>query len=321
MAGRSKDVYRRVRTRIWTGRTGHHLRSIAASHPWVPIWEVAFYLITGPTSNAIGLYYLPVSHIVEGLRRGFEGASKGLELLCEHGFAEYDEALSVVWVCNMARDQIAEKLKPNDKKQIMVRDTLLSYSYSYLSHLWWEHYRGPYSLDYGSPFEGASKGLRSQDQDQDQDQDLRKKAPRARSETGANLADLEIRKELARLFNSLGKSLDRGWRELAGPAELAGIREAIYGAGFSLPDDRLAIEHALKMLAEEARGLQAAEADDPLKWLRAAWSARNLRRASRIPSAKEARAGASRAGRRTVRPSLERGTAPPSEDFAGGFVE
>lgn len=50
-----------------------------------------------------------------------EGASKGLQCACEAGFCSYDESTEMVWVHEMARFQVAESLKPADKRCIGVQ--------------------------------------------------------------------------------------------------------------------------------------------------------------------------------------------------------
>ena len=48
--------YSRVSPRFWTGKTGRAIRRSDCDAALV----VALYLMTAPTSNMIGLYYLPL---------------------------------------------------------------------------------------------------------------------------------------------------------------------------------------------------------------------------------------------------------------------
>ena len=72
--------YAKVSPRFWTGETGRFLREAGAD-----VQRLAFYLLTCPSSNAIGLYYCPMATIahelgapIERVRRAFETLSQGL---------------------------------------------------------------------------------------------------------------------------------------------------------------------------------------------------------------------------------------------------
>lgn len=75
--------YAKVSPRFWLGETGKELRKAGAEAQ-----VVAFYLMTSPHANMLGLYYLPVLYLAHENRawsgRGFEGASKG----CRSGFLQ-----------------------------------------------------------------------------------------------------------------------------------------------------------------------------------------------------------------------------------------
>src|SRR5947207_725699 len=64
----------------------------------------------------LGLYYLPKIYIAHETGLGMEGASKGLQRAIEAGFCRYDDASEMVFVPEMARFQIAERLEPKDNR-------------------------------------------------------------------------------------------------------------------------------------------------------------------------------------------------------------
>ena len=98
--------------RFWTGETGKLLRRLGRDYQ-----VVGFYLFTCASSNMIGLYYLALPtlcHEVGGMT--VEGALKVLARLSEAGYAHYDEASEHVYVPNMAREQLGERLVPKDNR-------------------------------------------------------------------------------------------------------------------------------------------------------------------------------------------------------------
>ncbi len=73
--------YAKVSPRFWLGETGRELRKAGAEAQ-----VVAFYLMTSPHANMLGLYYLPVLYLAHETGLGLEGASKGLKRAVEAGF-------------------------------------------------------------------------------------------------------------------------------------------------------------------------------------------------------------------------------------------
>ncbi|ENU2556439.1 hypothetical protein ACE4O8_005059, partial [Escherichia coli] len=70
--------YAKVSPRFWLGETGRELRKAGAEAQ-----VVAFYLMTSPHANMLGLYYLPVLYLAHETGLGLEGASKGLKRAVE----------------------------------------------------------------------------------------------------------------------------------------------------------------------------------------------------------------------------------------------
>ena len=104
---------------FWIGKTGKEIARLG-----VDAQIVALYLLTSPHSNMIGLFWCPIMYIAHETGRGIEGATKGLESLKSIGFCMYDEENEFVWVKEMARHQVGEKLKESDNKVKGVKSQL-----------------------------------------------------------------------------------------------------------------------------------------------------------------------------------------------------
>ncbi|UAN55376.1 DNA-binding protein [Serratia sp. JSRIV004] len=162
--------YATVSPQFWLGKTGRELRKAGAEAQ-----VVAFYLMSSPHANMLGLYYLPVLYMAHETGLGLEGALKGLKRAIEAGFCSYDEATEMVWVHEMAAYQVGKELKPGDNKCAGVRNGYASLPENPFLSLFYERYKKDFHLnlkrEMDRGFEGASEGLASQDQDQDQEQD------------------------------------------------------------------------------------------------------------------------------------------------------
>lgn len=169
--------YSIVRPRFWIGDTGKEMRKMGHQ-----VQVVAFYLITCPTANMLGLYYLGMPTLCHETGSPFEGASKALRSLQEAKFAYYDGPSECVFVPNMAREQIGERLKRKDNRHVAVLRELHQLRKAPFFNDFLKIYRDAFELqdvepvaNLRSPLEAPSKGLpkplRSQDQDQDQDQE------------------------------------------------------------------------------------------------------------------------------------------------------
>lgn len=157
-----------VRHRFWTGRTGKSLRGDPEAQ------VLAQYLMSCPSSNMIGLYYLPIPMIAHETGLTFEGASKGLRRLSDGGFAHYDNAEEVVWVVNMAREQIGKELKAKDKRQEAIvrqwQEQANCAQYLEFHTRYATAFHLPDPKPTASRSEGASEAPRSQGDGQGQDQ-------------------------------------------------------------------------------------------------------------------------------------------------------
>lgn len=168
-----------VSPKFWTGDTGKQLRA----DPQCQV--LALYLMTSPHATMIGVYYCPIMYMAHETGLGMEGATKALARLIEMGFCAFHEASETVFVTNMAAYQIAEQLKPDDKRVMGVRrevekmpageiKTAFLATYSVAFHLVQEAPKTPSA-------QAPSKPLPSQKQEQDQEQEQDQKKPTATS--------------------------------------------------------------------------------------------------------------------------------------------
>ena len=165
------------------------------------------YLMTAPMAEMTGVFYCPIATILndvgapceelhiesegssEGLarvredpskghQRGVEGVKRALEALKELDFCFYDFESEFVFVKEMARCQIAEKLKPSDNQVKGIRK-LVENMPKPMRARFIERYNKDFSLGFdeeieekpASPLEAPSEPLRSQEQEQEQEQE------------------------------------------------------------------------------------------------------------------------------------------------------
>lgn len=146
--------YGKVSHRFWTGETGKKIRAIG-----LEARVVATYVVTCGSSNMIGLYYLPLTLVAHETGIPFEGASKALRRLSEAGFCHYDEDEEIVFVPEMARIQIGERLGQTDKQRSGVLSLLQDHPKSKYIADFYAIYGDAYNLPEISPFEAPSKTL------------------------------------------------------------------------------------------------------------------------------------------------------------------
>ncbi|TNL51217.1 hypothetical protein [Acinetobacter bereziniae] len=165
--------YAKISPNFWAGTTGKELRKCPES------LIVSMYLISCPHANMLGLFYVPLLYIAHETGLGFEGASKGLRWAENAGFCSYDQDTEIVWVHEMARFQIADQLKPSDKRSIGAQNEynslpsnpyLASFYDKYSKAFCMTQKRDNYSK-IASPLQAPSKPLASQEQEQEQEQE------------------------------------------------------------------------------------------------------------------------------------------------------
>lgn len=179
--------YSKISPRFWTGDTGRAIRALGDD-----AMIVAWYLMSAPGSNMIGLYYLALPTLAHETGRTLEGASKALASLAGIDFAHYDPAREVVWVTNMAGHQIGETLMARDHQHKGVLAQLREHAKCPLSLQFWEKYSGPFNLPESSRPQAPSKPLPSpllappsqeQEKEQEKEQEQKKKVASAADAT------------------------------------------------------------------------------------------------------------------------------------------
>ena len=125
----------------------------------------------GPHRHAVGIYYLPILYIVHHVGLTQREVGKAFDVLESVEFAFYDPPSEHVWIPNMARMQIGESLVEADKKWINVIRELkrlvpqIPRFVAEFCDLYGDTYKLKEISDLASPFEGASKGLRSKEKE------------------------------------------------------------------------------------------------------------------------------------------------------------
>ena len=149
--------------RFWTSDTGKRIKAAGRD-----VQIVAVYLFTSPTSNMIGLYYLPLPTLCHEVGIDNEGALKALRSLEDLHFCRYSPFEEVVFVFEMAKWQVGDRLAENDNRVKGVIRELENYRKSSFLPAFMERYSRPFHLP---KMEAPSKPLRSQEQEQDQEQE------------------------------------------------------------------------------------------------------------------------------------------------------
>jgi hypothetical protein len=161
--------YGKIAPTFWTRGSGRLLRGHRDAQ------TVALYLMTCPSANMVGLYYLPLPTLCyEVGELDTQGASEALRRVAEAGIAFFDASCDMVWVPNMAARQIGEELDPRDKRRIGVIKDLESLGKHPFVRAFYERYAEPYGLrvpDWAKHHQAPSEPLRSQEQEQEQEQE------------------------------------------------------------------------------------------------------------------------------------------------------
>lgn len=160
--------YGKVSPKFWTGKTGKALRK----HPEAQL--VALYLMTCPLSEMTGVFQCPIMYVAHETGLGEEGALKGLARLYELDFCTFDEDTDTFFVHEMAKWQIGDSLKINDKQVIGVKKAYANMPEGRIKQGFYERYRDAFHLgnkeESNSPSEAPSEPLGSQEQEQEQEQ-------------------------------------------------------------------------------------------------------------------------------------------------------
>ena len=230
--------YGMVSPRFWIGETGRKLRKLPDAQ------RVAMYLLTAPMADMTGVFYCPVATILndvgapceplaypskglstpsEGaltpLDRGFEGVKKALLTLQELGFCVYDFESEYVFVKEMARWQIAPKLKPSDNRSKGLRKTVENMP-NPMRARFIARYNEDFALGFDeqevekmisecegliSRSEAPCKALPSQEQEQEQEQDISSRVSiETLSSANANASE-SVEENQTDLFDPIGE--------------------------------------------------------------------------------------------------------------------
>ena len=183
--------YAKASPRFWTGDLGRSLRGDPEAQ------AMAWYLITAPGSNMVGLYHLPIAYAAADLGSPLQGASKALRRVCGVGLAVYDEVAEVVWVKEALRHEVGESIKATDHKVKAIRKIIGEHRKSFLFNDLRERYGAGFAAVFegiasplqapskplASPFEGSLARAKDQNQEQEQEQEQEKNPPSPQGET------------------------------------------------------------------------------------------------------------------------------------------
>lgn len=159
--------YSKISPLFWAGDTGRRIRDAGKD-----CQIAALYLLSCPSSNMIGLFYLPLATMAHetGLSKGT--ATKALQRLADLDFARWDERTETAFVMEMAAHQIGEPLSAADKRCKGVEREWSAFKTSPFYRPFYDRYAASFHLpkpQNGRPSKGPSKPLRSQEQEQEQE--------------------------------------------------------------------------------------------------------------------------------------------------------
>jgi hypothetical protein len=153
--------YAITRPRFWTGKTAKAVRKLAKNDPALAgwIWALSHFFFSNKSAHMLGIYPMeieeaqfftgcPDDFFTDAIHwlRGIDAPSKPHRCPIDAPFMDYCEEAELVWVPNMAREQIAVELKPEDKRGPALLRELLKYRKHRFSREFWELYAEPYQL-------------------------------------------------------------------------------------------------------------------------------------------------------------------------------
>lgn len=103
--------YAKISPNFWTGETGKDIKDLGKEAR-----ILAFYLMTSPHSNMLGLYHLPFEYIKTDTGLSVDEIHESFSLLGEINFCAYDFENEFAWVFEMGFHQVADKLSGKDKR-------------------------------------------------------------------------------------------------------------------------------------------------------------------------------------------------------------
>ena len=103
--------YAKISPSFWLRGSGKRLRGDAEGQ------VLALYLVSCPSANMIGVYYVPFVTMAHETGLGEARTRAALERVAAAEFAFYDHDAEIAWVPNMAAYQIGEEMKAGDKRR------------------------------------------------------------------------------------------------------------------------------------------------------------------------------------------------------------
>ena len=143
--------YSRVRRTFWTDPDIKRVLSAEQK-------ALLLYFITSPHANMIGLYHCPLEYAAAEVGLDVDAVREWVAGPLSR-FLSYDPATDEVLVHNYARHQIADTLKPEDKRMRRVVAELASIHSKDLVRRFLELY-ADWSIPFEAPSEAPSKPLR-----------------------------------------------------------------------------------------------------------------------------------------------------------------
>lgn len=113
--------FSKISPQFWVGKIEREILNLSVESRFL-----AFYLMTCPHSNLIGIYYLPIPYITHDTKIDMALIDKALKELIEIGFCSYDFAANYVWVHEIAKYQVSEYLEEKDKRVKVINDIFRS---------------------------------------------------------------------------------------------------------------------------------------------------------------------------------------------------
>jgi hypothetical protein len=132
--------YAKVAPSFWTRGSGKRLRGDLASQ------VLALYLVTCPSANMTGIYYVPFVTIAHETGLNAKDCRAALDRLKAAGFAEYDYDAELVWVPNAAAYQLGDGLELKDNRRAGITRELATFGQSDFVRSFYLRYAAPYNL-------------------------------------------------------------------------------------------------------------------------------------------------------------------------------
>jgi len=109
--------YAKVVTSFWTGDTGLKISKLGSSY----VQLLSCYLVCNKHAHMTGIYHLPIGYVVEDLSNlTYEEVTNGVKGLIDVGYCKYDFDKKYIWVENMLKYQVGEKLTAGNKQTVAI---------------------------------------------------------------------------------------------------------------------------------------------------------------------------------------------------------